>query len=295
MNKETSPSYRAIEAPPLAQPPFPSDLLKGQVALVTGGGSGMGFGMARAFAQAGADVVIVGRSIERLQGAVERLEAFGNRVATVACDVRKAESVVAAFDAAERLLGPITILANNAGANFPALAEQMSANAWRAVIRIAVDGTFLCSTEFARRCIARGDRGAIINNSAQYIWTGFPGDVHSATAKAAIVHMTKAQARDWKASGIRVNCIAAGFFPHPDVVGGTEEDAVRMGKMFPIGRVGDIREWGWLAALSVSPLTAAMSGETLMIDGGDRLRRSLMHAEFVAPRDRENVWGEMPL
>jgi NAD(P)-dependent dehydrogenase (short-subunit alcohol dehydrogenase family) len=188
----------------------------------------------------------------------------------------------------------VTILANNAGANFPVLAEAMSPNAWRAVIRIAVDGTFLCSTEFARRCMARGSRGAIINNSAQYIWTGFPGDAHSATAKAAIVHMTKVMARDWKGQGIRVNCIAAGFFPHPDAVGGSEDDSARMGKMFPIGRVGDTREWGWLAALCVSPLSAAMTGETLMIDGGDRLRRGLMHPEFVAPRARENVWGEIP-
>lgn len=290
-----SKSYTPTPAPPLDCPPFPADMLKGQVAFVTGGGSGMGFGMARAFAQAGADLAIVGRSIDRLQGAVSKLESYGGKVATVACDVRNADAVSHAFDEAEAALGPVTILANNAGANFPALAEQMSPNAWRAVIRIAVDGTFLCSSEFARRCKLNGNKGAIINNSAQYIWTGFPGDVHSATAKAAIAHMTKAMANDWRADGIRVNCIAAGFFPHPDVVGGSEDDAIRMGKMFPIGRVGEIREWGWLATLTVSPLMDAMTGETLMIDGGDRLRRSLMHEEFIAPRERANVWGEMPL
>lgn len=288
--------YRAVAAPPLERPPFPRDMFAGQVAVITGGGSGMGFGMARAFAQAGADVAIFGRSIERLQGAIDKLTAFGVRAHPVACDVRSAEAVAAAFDEVEKTLGPVTILGNNAGGNFPVVAEKMSANAWRAIIQIAVDGTFLCSKELARRCIARGEQGAIVNNSAQYVWSGFPGDAHSATAKAAIVHMTTAMARDWKAHGVRVNCVAAGFFPHPDAVGGMPDESglARMGSMFPIGRVGDLREWGWLATLMVSPLTQGITGETVVIDGGDRLRRQLMQPAFTVPRERESLWGELP-
>jgi NAD(P)-dependent dehydrogenase (short-subunit alcohol dehydrogenase family) len=286
----------AVESPPFSAPPFPQGLLTGQVGFVTGGGSGMGLGMARAFAQAGADVAIIGRSIDRLKKAISDLQAFGVRAHAVACDVRKPDAVKDAFDEVEQVLGPVSILANNAGGNFPVLAEQMSPNAWRAILQIAVDGTFLCSTEFARRRKSTMQPGAIVNNSAQYIWTGFPGDAHSATAKAAIAHMTLAMARDWKADRIRVNCVAAGFFPHPDaVVGALDEDTLtRMGSMFPIGRPGDLREWGWLATLLVSPLTEGMTGQTALIDGGDRLRRELMSPAFVAPRERNNPWGELP-
>jgi NAD(P)-dependent dehydrogenase (short-subunit alcohol dehydrogenase family) len=271
-------------------------MLAGQVAFVTGGGSGMGFGMARAFAQAGARVAIAGRTLDRLEGALPRLEAMGVKAMAVPCDVRNPQAVEHAFEQVEQTLGPVSILANNAGGNFPVLAEKMSPNAWRAINQIAIDGTFLCSREFARRCLARGAKGAIVNNSAQYVWSGFPGDAHSASAKAAIVHMTQAMARDWKAGGIRVNCVAAGFFPHPDAVGGMleAEDLTRMGSMFPIGRTGDLREWGWLATLLVSPLGAGMTGETVLIDGGDRLRRSLMSPAFVAPRQRVSIWGELP-
>lgn len=294
--KETYNALGALEAPPLENPPFPSDLLKGKVAFVTGGGSGMGFGMARAFAQAGADVAIVGRSIDRLENALGQLQHLGIRAHGVACDVRRPDAVRSAFEQVEERLGSVDILANNAGGNFPALAEQMSANAWRAITQIAVDGTFLCSTEFARRRKSVGQPGAIVNNSAQYVWSGFPGDAHSATAKAAIVHMTKAMAVDWKSDGIRVNCVAAGFFPHEDAVVETLDERAleRMGSMFPIGRPGAIHEWGWLATFLVSPLAAGITGETALIDGGDRLRRALMHSSFVAPRERTNPWGELP-
>lgn len=294
--KEIRNALGALQAPPLERPPFPADMLKGKVAFVTGGGSGMGFGMARAFAQAGADVAIVGRSIDRLEKALGQLQGFGIRAHGVACDVRKPDAVQSAFDQVEERLGSVGILANNAGGNFPALAEQMSANAWRAITQIAIDGTFLCSTEFARRCKSLGLPGSIVNNSAQYIWSGLPGDAHSATAKAAIAHMTKAMASDWKGDGIRVNCVAAGFFPHPDAVVETldEQALERMSSMFPVGRTGELHEWGWLATFLVSPLAAGITGQTALIDGGDRLRRALMHPAFVAPRDRANPWGELP-
>ena len=294
--QETYSTLGALEAPALEAAPFPADMLADQVALVTGGGSGMGFGMARAFAQSGAKVAIVGRTLDRLEEAVPKLKAMGVDAVAIACDVRDPVAIANAFDQAELALGPVTILANNAGGNFPVLAEKMSANAWRAINQIAIDGTFLCSTEFARRCKQRAGPGSIVNNSAQYVWSGFPGDAHSASAKAAIVHMTRAMACDWKAAGIRVNCVAAGFFPHPETIGGMpgERDLTRMGSMFPIGRTGDLREWGWLATLLVSPLGAGMTGETLLIDGGDRLRRGLMSPAFVAPRMRASIWGELP-
>lgn len=289
------PCHPSLGAKPFDQSPFAPDLLAGEVALVTGGGSGMGGAMALALSQAGASVVIVGRSPERAAEGVAAIEAIGGRAIMAPTDVRNPDAIAAAFDRAEAELGQVSILANNAGGNFPALAEAMSPNAWRAVTRIAIDGTFFCSAEFARRRIAAGLGGAIVNNSAQYIFSGFPGDAHSASAKAAIATMTTAQALEWKAHGIRVNCVAAGFFPHGGSPEGNDADTRRrLGEMIPIGRVGEIHEFGWISAFLCSPLAAGITGQTLTIDGTERLRRSLLTGAFVPPRDRPAIWGDMP-
>ena len=292
---QTIPPRGTRPALPFDKPPFPPDLLAGEVALVTGGGSGMGLGMARGLAQAGARVAILGRSPERAAEGVAAIRAIGADAVAVPGDVRDPAAVAHAFDLAEQGLGPVSILANNAGGNFAALADAMSANAWRAVTRIAIDGTFLCSAEFARRRIARGQPGAIVNNSAQYVWSGFPGDAHSAAAKAAIVTMTAALAREWKTHRIRVNCVAAGFFPHAGSPEGSDPEALRkLGEMIPAGRVGEMQEFGWAAAFLCSPLAGRITGETLVIDGTERLRRSLLGPSFVPPRERRAIWGDLP-
>lgn len=279
--------------PPFDAPPYPADVFAGQTVLVTGGGSGMGLAMATAFAQGGAQVAVMGRSLERAQDGAARIAALGARVHALSCDVRQADQVAAAFDAVEAALGPVTLLANNAGANFPVLAQDISVNAWNAVTRIAIDGTFLCSTEFARRLIARGQGGAIVNNSAQYIWTGFPGDAHSAAAKTAQATMTRRMAREWAPFGIRVNAIAAGFFPHETSTAGGREGGIEpLQAMIPAGRTGSTYEFGWLAAMTCTPLLAELTGQVIVQDGGESLRRSLMMPDFVPPRERaEGPWG----
>ena len=292
---QTIPPRGTRPAVPFDKPPFPPDLLAGEVALVTGGGSGMGLGMARGLAQAGARIAILGRSPERAADGVAAIRAIGGDAVAVPGDVRDPVAVAHAFDLAEQAFGPVSVLANNAGGNFAVLADAMSGNAWRAVTRIAIDGTFLCSTEFARRRIALGQPGAIVNNSAQYVWSGFPGDAHSAAAKAAIVTMTAALAREWKAHGIRVNCVAAGFFPHAGSPEGSDPEALRkLGEMIPAGRVGEMQEFGWAAAFLCSPLAGRITGETLVIDGTERLRRSLLGPAFVPPRERSAIWGDLP-
>lgn len=279
--------------PPFDAPPYPADVFAGQTVLVTGGGSGMGLAMATAFAQGGAQVAVMGRSLERARDGAARIAALGARVHALSCDVRQADQVTAAFDAVEAALGPVTLLANNAGANFPVLAQDISVNAWNAVTRIAIDGTFLCSTEFARRLIARGQGGAIVNNSAQYIWTGFPGDAHSAAAKTAQATMTRRMAREWAPYGIRVNAIAAGFFPHETSTAGGREGGIEpLQAMIPAGRTGSTYEFGWLAAMTCTPLLAGLTGQVIVQDGGESLRRSLMMPDFVPPRERaEGPWG----
>ena len=279
--------------PPFDAPPYPTDIFASQAVLVTGGGSGMGLAMAKAFAQGGASVAVMGRSIERAQEGAAEIAALGVRTHAMSCDVRLPEAVAAAFDEAEAALGPIDLLANNAGANFPVLAEDVSPNAWNAVTRIAIDGTFLCSTEYARRRIKAGKGGAIVNNSAQYIWTGFPGDAHSAAAKTAQATMTKKLAEDWAPYGIRVNAVAAGFFPHASSTAGNREGGIEpLQNMIPAGRTGSIWEFGWLSAMTCTSLFGGMTGQVIVQDGGESLRRSLMMPDFVPPRDRvDGPWG----
>ena len=288
------PSHHLVAVPPpFEKPPYPPDIFAGQTVLVSGGGSGMGLAMAIAFAQGGASVAVMGRNLEKAQAAAEGLTNLGVKAHGISCDVRLPNQVAAAFDEAERTLGPVSLLANNAGANFPVLAEDISVNAWNAVTRIAIDGTFLCSTEFARRRIALGQGGAIINNSAQYIWTGFPGDAHSAAAKTAQATMTRKMARDWAAYGIRVNAIAAGFFPHESSTAGRREGGIEdLQAMIPAGRAGSIHEFGWLSAMTCTPLMAGLTGQVIVQDGGESLRRSLMMPDFIPPRERaDGPWG----
>lgn len=288
------PAHHIIAVPPpFDAPPYPADVFAGQTVLVTGGGSGMGLAMAIAFAQGGSQVAVMGRDLEKAHDAAAKIAALGVNTHGMSCDVRLPGAVAAAFDEAEQALGPISLLANNAGANFPVLAEDISVNAWNAVTRIAIDGTFLCSSEFARRCIARGQGGAIVNNSAQYIWTGFPGDAHSAAAKTAQATMTKKMARDWSAFGIRVNAIAAGFFPHDTSTAGRREGGTEpLQNMIPAGRTGSIWEFGWLSAMTCTPMLAGLTGQVIVQDGGESLRRSLMMPDFVPPRERaEGPWG----
>jgi NAD(P)-dependent dehydrogenase (short-subunit alcohol dehydrogenase family) len=290
----TVPAHHIVPQPPqFERPPYPVDIFAGKTVLVSGGGSGMGLAMARAFAQGGAQVAVMGRSLERAEAGVASVAELGGRTLAISCDVRSPEQVAAAFDAAERELGPISLLANNAGANFPVLAEAISVNAWNAVARIAIDGTFLCSTEFARRSIARGEGGAIVNNSAQYIWTGFPGDAHSAAAKTAQATMTRKMAADWAPHDIRVNAVAAGFFPHASSVSGNREGGIApLQNMIPAGRTGSIHEFGWLSAIICTPLFAGLTGQVILQDGGESLRRSLIMPDFVPPRERaDGPWA----
>ncbi len=129
---------------------------------------------------------------------------------TVECDIREPESIATAFDAATEYLGMPDVLINNAAANFPVPAEDMSPNAWRTVVDITLNGTFFCAREFGRRHLAAGTPGSIINIGATYAWTGGPGFAHSAAAKAGVKNLTESLAVEWGPSGIQVNCLVPG-------------------------------------------------------------------------------------
>ncbi len=273
------------EPPPSGQPMLPPTTFDGMTAVVTGGGTGLGRAIAVELARVGATVGIVSRSEEHRRQGIEAVEAVGGRAAGAAADIREADQVARAFDEIENSLGPVGVLVNNAAANFPVLAESMSPNAWRAVARIVLDGTFFCSQEFHRRVKAAGTGGAITNILATQSFTGGPGMAHAAAAKAGVGNLTKSLAVEWAPDGVRVNALAPGLFPHEDMredlkalrPDGEDVDARRS----PAGRLGRLHELGWAVSWLSSPYAAFVTGHTLVVDGGNWLRRDFVMPEFV--------------
>jgi NAD(P)-dependent dehydrogenase (short-subunit alcohol dehydrogenase family) len=247
--------------------------LAGRVAMVTGGGTGLGKAMALELSRLGAAVAVLGRRREPLEETVGELSGPG--LATPA-DVRDPDAVAAAFDSAEEALGPVTTLVNNAAGNFVVNAEDLSPNGWRAVVGIVLDGTFFCSRELARRVIGRGGDAQIVNLVATYAWTGGPGTVHSAAAKAGVVSLTRTLAVEWARHGIRVNAIAPGAV---DTEQAREQlwanDDVRRTLLanVPAGRFGREEEVANACAYLVSDYSAYVTGEVLTIDGGAWLEK----------------------
>ena len=277
------------EPPPLGTAMLPRDTFTGQAVLVTGGGTGLGKAIACEFARTGANVAIASRGVEHRARGVAAIERLGTKTLGVAVDVREPESIAAAFDAAEGALGPITILVNNAAGNFPVASEELSPRGWRSVTQIVLDGTFFCSSELARRLIARERGGAILNIGATYSWTGGPGTAASAAAKAGVTNLTQSLAVEWAPDDIRVNCLAPGAFPHEDMPehmrGGRPADEAARARTIPGGRVGRLHELGWLATYICSPYAAYLTGETIVLDGANWLRRNLRMPEFEPVRE----------
>lgn len=269
---------------------LPPDTFAGQVVAVTGGGTGLGKAIAVEFGRLGASVAVLSRKPEHHQAGVAAVEAVGATARAFGVDIRDPDAIAAAFDAIEGQLGTVQVLVNNAAGNFPQPAEDISPRGWRAVTDIVLDGTFFCSTEFARRCQAAGQPGVILNIAATYAWTGGPGTSHSAAAKAGVVNLTQSLAVEWAPTGIRVNGLAPGLFPHEDVPvqmrADTPEGLASLARTIPAGRVGQPHELGWAATYLCSPYAAYLSGHTLVLDGANWLRRSLRMPDFVPVREQ---------
>lgn len=292
-----------MSSPPmLPKPPglgaqaLPSDALAGYVALITGGGSGLGLAIARELGRAGATIVVASRDEARRTRALIELQGLGVRAFAVSLDVRDEASVQAAFGAAEAEFGGVQILINNAAANFFSPAEEISLKGWSAVVDRVLTGAFLCSREFARR--HSSEDGVILNVGAPTALAGGPGVAHSAAAKAGVINLTKTLAVEWARAGIRVNCIVPGLFPHQDDDAATAAGRLHFngeaGARVVAGRVGEAHELGWLAAFLCSPFSRFITGQIIVADGGDSLRRHIVHSEFVPVLEQLRQGKEKP-
>ncbi|MEO2114465.1 MAG: SDR family oxidoreductase [Acidimicrobiales bacterium] len=279
-----------LPAPP---PPGASALPVGtyddDTVLVTGAGTGLGKAIAVEFARLGASIVVASRNPEHLAAGRTAIEALGAEVEVVECDIRDADAVAAAFDAAEERFGLPRVLVNNAAANFPSPAEDLSPNAWRTVVDITLNGTFLVSREFARRHLAAGSTASIVNVGASYAWTGGPGFAHSAAAKAGVKNMVETLAVEWGPYGIQVNGLVPGLFPHEDMtddIRGSLDLTHEKDPLQPAMRVGERQELGWAATFLASPYARFISGHTLVVDGANWQRRTLTNPPVATVRDQ---------
>lgn len=242
---------------------YRDDLYAGKHVLVTGGATGIGFGIASGFASHGADVTLVSRNEGRLSAACEALVAAGGKAQWRSADVRDAE----ALDAIAKELPVVDVLINAAAGNFPTPFSAMSSNAWQSVQDIVVGGTVNATRSFGES-MAPGS--SIINIVAGYAWTGAPGVAHSGAAKAAVLNLTKSLAVEW-APRVRLNAVS------PGPIGGTE-GMKRLGEdlglgdaviqSIPMGTMGSAEDIANACMYVASDAAKFVTGACLVVDGG---------------------------
>ncbi|MFF5449482.1 SDR family oxidoreductase [Streptomyces sp. NPDC012888] len=279
--------------PPPGAAALPPGTYAGRLVLVTGGGTGLGRAVAAEFARLGADLLIAGRREERLHAAREVLAAVpgAGSVTAAVCDIRDPGRVAEVFDAAAAAGRLPDVLVNNAAANFPCPAEDLSPNGWRAVVDTTLTGTWFTTREFGRRHLAAGTPGSVISVGASYAWTGGPGFAASAAAKAGVKSLVETLAVEWGPYGIQVNGLVPGLFPHEDMTGDIRTGLERAAPdakdaRQPALRVGLPRELGWAATFLASPYARFVTGHTLVVDGANWQRRALVNPPVVPVRDQ---------
>jgi len=254
---------------------FAAGALSGRTALITGGGTGLGFAIAAAYAGLGANTVLVGRRQEKLDSAAGEIEAAGGKVITVRTDVRDYDQVVAAVQAARKKFGQLDILVNSAAGNFFCPTEQLSPNGWRVVVDIDLNGTFLCCKAAFDELRASRHGGRIISLITTFGMSGWPGQAHAGAAKAGILSLSRALAVEWATHGIRVNTISPGPIEGTEGVAKLYEARQQMDlqlRRIPLGRLGKPSDIANAAVFLASPAGAFITGTDMIVDGGRWLK-----------------------
>ncbi len=267
---------------------FRPDLLTGQVALITGGGTGIGYGIAELLAQLGAHVVLASRKLQPLEAACARISGGGGSASAMVLDVRDPEQVKVVFDDVAKSFGRLDLLVNNAAGNFYAPSATLSPNAWRSVVEIDLFGTFYCS-QAAYPIMVKQGGGRIVSISMTLHYRGWPLMAHATAAKAGVDALTRTLAVEWAPERIRINAIAPGPIPtdgvrkaftslpdskSTDVFASADErmDAYAQ-KSIPLGRWGTPADIGNMVVFLASPAGDWITGSIFVIDGGEWLAK----------------------
>ena len=267
---------------------FAPALFDGQVALITGGGSGIGRGIADLLAALGAHVVLASRKLERVEAAAAEIRAAGGKASGVAMDVRESAQVKAVVGQVKVTHGRIDVLVNNAAGNFYAPSESLSENAWKSVIEIDLYGTFFCSQAVYPVMREQGG-GSIVNISMTLHYRGWPLMAHATAAKAGVDALTKTLSLEWAKDKVRMNAVAPGpiptegvrkaFAPPPAADGVVDVFAVEKAmdgyarKMIPLQRWGSPADIANMVAYLASPAASWITGAIMVVDGGEWLAK----------------------
>ncbi|XP_063067885.1 peroxisomal trans-2-enoyl-CoA reductase [Engraulis encrasicolus] len=274
---------------------FKAGLFNHKVAIVTGGGTGIGKAIASELLGLGCNVVISSRKLERLQVTANDLShkipsSNPAKVTPIQCNIRNEEEVKNLMASTLKLHGKIDFLVNNGGGQFTSPVANMTSKGWKAVIDTNLTGTFLCSKEVYDAWMK--DHGGVIVNIIADMWKGFPGMAHTGAARAAVDNLTKSLAIEWASNGIRVNSVAPGTIISKTAMENYKDLGPgifkRAGRFSPAKRLGVPEEISPAVCFLLSPAASFISGETLKVDAG----QSLYHSMWEIPD--HSSWPEAP-
>jgi hypothetical protein len=263
-----------FEPTPASTDIFSDDLLAGETALITGGGTGIGEEIALAMADHGADVAVASRNMDHLEPVAEEIEAKGQHACATTVDIRDEEQVEEMTETVIDELGEITVLVNNAGANFVAPTEELSANGWRSVVGTILDGTAYCSFTVGDHMIENGG-GSIIAMGATNSEFGAPFHAHSGAGKAGIHNLMQSLASEWAKYGVRANTVAPGIIETEGVTGafgGELPDELL--EEVSADRLGTPADCVPISLFLASPAANYVTGGYFSVDGGHLLNQS---------------------